>query len=159
MATSNSTPIYTGLTDVREIGFGPAACQPVWSAQLMYDDSRDHSRSDANPEITTARQAAEALFRAKTRQPRKEVLDASALAEQPLRKPRILPVINSAPGRAEEITNPVIPKKPRADSIPASDVARIRTWLKYGMTLQEVAQVYRVATSAIERLLQPKITG
>jgi hypothetical protein len=37
--------------------------------------------------------------------------------------------------------------------IPASHVARIKTWLEYGMTIPQVARVYGVTVSVIERLL------
>jgi len=37
--------------------------------------------------------------------------------------------------------------------IPASHIARIRTWLKYDKTISQVAQVYGVAVSAAQRLL------
>ena len=37
---------------------------------------------------------------------------------------------------------------------PASQFARIRTWMRYGMTVAEVAQVYEVTVEEIERNLQ-----
>ena len=37
--------------------------------------------------------------------------------------------------------------------IPASQVARIKTWLEYGMTIPQVARLYGVTVSVIERLL------
>jgi hypothetical protein len=38
--------------------------------------------------------------------------------------------------------------------IPASQLARIRTWVKYGMTAAQVAEVYGVPASEIERALR-----
>ncbi|HEY2530338.1 MAG TPA: hypothetical protein VGJ20_20770 [Xanthobacteraceae bacterium] len=38
--------------------------------------------------------------------------------------------------------------------IPVAHFARIRTWVKYGMTLPQVAQIYGVPTSEIERVLR-----
>jgi len=38
--------------------------------------------------------------------------------------------------------------------IPASQFARIRTWVKYGMTVFQVAQVYGVTVEEIERILR-----
>jgi hypothetical protein len=37
--------------------------------------------------------------------------------------------------------------------IPKSQFARIRAWVKYGMTTAQVAAVYGVAVDAIERIL------
>ena len=38
--------------------------------------------------------------------------------------------------------------------IPRSQFARIRTWVKYGMTAAQVAQVYGVAVADIEHILR-----
>jgi len=38
--------------------------------------------------------------------------------------------------------------------IPQSEFARIRAWMKYGMTVAQVAGVYGVAVGAIERILR-----
>jgi len=35
-----------------------------------------------------------------------------------------------------------------------SQFARIRTWVKYGMTVSQVAQVYKVTVEEIERILR-----
>jgi hypothetical protein len=40
-----------------------------------------------------------------------------------------------------------------APSIPRSDLPRIKTWLKYGMTIAQVAQLYGLAIHELERLL------
>jgi hypothetical protein len=37
--------------------------------------------------------------------------------------------------------------------VPRSHYARIRTWVEYGMTAAEVAEVYGAAVGEIERLL------
>jgi hypothetical protein len=37
--------------------------------------------------------------------------------------------------------------------IPRSQHARIRTWVEYGMTASEVAEVYGTAVGEIERIL------
>jgi hypothetical protein len=44
-------------------------------------------------------------------------------------------------------------RKPQPQ-IPASRFARIRTWVKYGMTVADVAQVYGVAVEEIEGILR-----
>lgn len=101
----------------------------------------------------TVGRAAEALFRPKAHEPKQDMLGTAPIAEQSVRKPRILPVITPAPIRVEKTVTAIAPKKPKARSIPASHVKRIRTWLIYGMTIKQVAQVYGVPVSAIERLL------
>jgi len=101
----------------------------------------------------SVRRAAEALFRSQARQPEQEVSSASLSAEQSVRKPRILPVIKPAPVRVEKTVTPVADESPKALSIPAVHVARIRTWLMYGMTIRQVAQVYGVGIGVIQRLL------
>jgi hypothetical protein len=45
-----------------------------------------------------------------------------------------------------------VPAPPTVE-IPPSQVARIRTWVKYGMKVAEVAQVCGVSVGEIERLL------
>ena len=112
-------------------------------------DPRDHDRE----RITNARRAAEDLFRPKPQAGRETVPDALAPGEQPPRKPRILAISPAAPIRAAAVETPVT-RKPPAPKIPASRFARIRTWVRYGMTASDVAQVYGVAVEEIERILQ-----
>ncbi len=38
--------------------------------------------------------------------------------------------------------------------IPISQFARIRAWMKYGMTAPQITEVYGVGVGAIERILQ-----
>jgi hypothetical protein len=104
-------------------------------------DPRDHDRE----RITNARRAAEELFRPKPQ--------ALSPGEQAPRKPRILPVSPAVPIRAAAVETPVI-RKPPAPEIPASRFARIRTWVTYGMTASDVAQVYGVGVEEIERILR-----
>src|SRR5690242_16187199 len=37
--------------------------------------------------------------------------------------------------------------------VPVSHLARVRTWLKYGMTIRQAADMYGVSESEIERIL------
>jgi hypothetical protein len=39
--------------------------------------------------------------------------------------------------------------------IPAAHAVRIRAWLKYGMTMAQVAEMYGVAAGEVERVLRP----
>jgi hypothetical protein len=106
-------------------------------------------------EINTARQAAEALFAPKRRVAEPSTPAAVLSADQTARKPRILSAVRVQPACVEAIEAPVnhAPPEPR-EKIPASHFARIRTWLKYGMTIPQIAEVYGVTNGDIERILQ-----
>ena len=98
-----------------------------------------------------ARQAAEALFR-----PKPPVAEPAASAAPPpeaapaAAKPRVLRALRPAPTEPEASAEPV----PSRRRIPETHFSRIRAWLKYGMTVRQVAEVYGVAASDIERLVQ-----
>jgi hypothetical protein len=84
--------------------------------------------------------------------------------------PNSLPVLGDGPSPdppyAEEVTKatampegtatPPIdtpPPSPRS-TIPASQVARIRVWVKYGMTIPQVAELFGVPVGEVERVLR-----
>jgi hypothetical protein len=54
---------------------------------------------------------------------------------------------------SQKETETAIRPEPRS-TIPQSQVPRIRTWLKYGMKVQQVAQLIGVDASEIERVLR-----
>ena len=119
-----------------------------------------HSRqpqfhSDDRERISRARQAAEALFRSKPPVGEPSGLESPPPGDhQSARKPRVLRIISPpAPVRHEEVAAPVSREKRAKPNIPVSQIARIRAWTKYGMTVSEVAAVYGVAASEIERIL------
>lgn len=98
-----------------------------------------------------ARQAAEALFK-----PKPQIAAPPAGAVPPTEaapaavKPRVLRVVRSPPAVPEATAEPA----PAGRLVPESHFPRIRAWLKYGMTVRQVAEVYGVAASDIERLVQ-----
>ena len=100
----------------------------------------------------SARQAAEALFT-----PKPEVTDHS-VSEPSLpaqaRKPRVLPILSSAPIRQETVNAPATSQAPTAPDTPAKKAARVRTLVKYGMTVSQVADVFDMPVETIERILQ-----
>jgi hypothetical protein len=103
--------------------------------------------------VTSARQAAEALFAPKP------PLDKSPVSEpgQPVevRKPHVLPALTPVPIRQETADVPAAPKQPAApDEIAAKKSARVRTLVKYGMTISQVAQLYRVPVETIAGILR-----
>jgi hypothetical protein len=119
---------------------------------LNHRQQQQHSRGDDRERITSARRAAEALFTPKPVEP--SASDSGPSEERPARKPRILPVSSPAPVRNEEVAAPVDLEPPTTRQIPRSHHARIRTWVNYGMTVPQVAEVYGVAVGVIERILR-----
>jgi hypothetical protein len=111
-------------------------------------------RGDDRERITSARQAAEALFTPKPQPVEPSVSDPAPSAERPARKPRVLPMLSPAPVRSKEIAAPVNPGPRTTRQIPRSHHARIRTWVNYGLTIPQVAEVYGVAVGVIERILR-----
>lgn len=103
---------------------------------------------------TAARQAAEALFRPKPPEPKRPVLTtAPPERHQSGRQPRVLRATEPARHLEDVVVAPLTAMTPAAPSVPASDLSRIKTWLKYGMTIAQVAQVYGLAIHDLERLL------
>jgi len=124
------------------------------SGQLLLNHRQQprHPRGDDRERITSARQAAEALFTPKPVE--QSVSDPAPSAEHPARKPRVLSILPPTPVRNEEVAAPVDPEPRTTRQIPRSHHARIRTWVKYGLTIPQVARVYGVAVGVIERILR-----
>jgi hypothetical protein len=115
-----------------------------------------HPRDDDRERITRARQAAEALFAPKPQVTGPSVSNPLPSADQSARKPRVLatsPAPAPAPLDVEEVGTPVNPEEQVRPEIPVSKFAHIRTLVKYGMTVSQVADVYGVAVGAIQRVL------
>jgi hypothetical protein len=119
---------------------------------LLNRRQQPHTRGDDRERIKRARQAAEALFPPK-RQVAEQLVSASLPADQSARKPRELKTLLTAPVR-HDVEAPVSSKQQTTPEIPMSQFARIRAWVKYGMTVTQVAEVYGVAVGAIERILR-----
>jgi hypothetical protein len=126
------------------------------SDHLDYAGSTFGGRAEDNRAvINRARQAAEALFEPKPRIIESPDPATGPSAGQRARKPRILSAVQVQPTRpvSVEATVDTFPLKPIA-RIPVSHVDRIRVWLKYGMTIPQVAKVYGVTGGEIERMLR-----
>jgi hypothetical protein len=93
--------------------------------------------------MARARHAAEALFAPKSPVPEKPSVD------QPAHQPRILET-TSPPAHRDASDALVSP--PIIAAIPAAQIARIRAWVKYGMTLAQAAEVYEVPVGEIARI-------
>jgi len=104
---------------------------------------------DDRERITSARQAAEALFTPKPQPVEPSISDPVPSAEQPARKPRVLSISPPPPVRDEEVAAPINPEPRTTRDIPRSHHARIRTWVKYGLTIPQVAEVYGVTVGVI----------
>jgi hypothetical protein len=109
---------------------------------LLSRQQQPRPGGDDLEQITRARQAAEALFRSKPPVSGPSV-PASAPADQSARKPRALQIISPAmPVRHEERETPAAPEQTMR-KIPRSQFVRIRTLLKYGMTVAPGCQGLR----------------
>jgi hypothetical protein len=109
---------------------------------LLNREQQPHPRGDDRERRARARLAAEALFKSKPPVSISPIPETAA-ASQAARKPRVLQVVSAPP----------------PPEIPRSQFVRIQTWVKYGMTVAQVAQVYGVAAGDIERVLGKKIGG
>jgi hypothetical protein len=109
-------------------------------------------RGDDREQMMTARRAAEALFTPKPE------LDVQPVPDPPqsikAHKPRVLPVLPPTPIRQEAVKASATSELATVAEIPAKKSARLRTLLKYGMTLSQVAEVYQVPIETIERMLR-----
>ena len=103
--------------------------------------------------ITRAREAAEALFRPKRQVIEPSVPETPPAADSSARKPRVLTIAPPAPVHAEREV-PVSPKRQMTPKIPRSQFDRVRTWVKYGMTARQVAEVDGVAVEEVERIIR-----
>jgi hypothetical protein len=119
----------------------------------------DRSRQEHHEPTTSARQAAEALFRPKRQLAQESIQEGAPREGAPpasvsVRKPRVLTISPTQPLHHGEPETPIIPEKQVAPEIPRSQFARIRAWAKYGMTARQVAEVYGVTVGEIEGILR-----
>jgi hypothetical protein len=112
-----------------------------------------HFGGDDRQQITRAREAAEALFRPKRQLIEPSVPETPPVADSSARKPRVLTIASPAPAHAERQA-PVSSKQQMTPEIPRSQFDRVHTWVKYGMTASQVAEVYGVPVGEIERILR-----
>lgn len=114
------------------------------------------TRGGDRERIRRARQAAEALFT-----PKPPVCEPSAPEspapgdQQSPPKPRGLAITSPPAVRAEAaVEAPFSPEPPATRAIPRSQFARIRSLVKYGMKVAQVAEVYGAAVGDIERIIR-----
>jgi len=125
-------------------------------ALLSYATKRHLDADNDGRRQASVHEAAEALFR--PREPQSDSVTPAAAApnDQSTRKPRVLAAV-SAPSKQHEPTETVVGmKKPAATpaTIPASHAARIRTWIRYGMTRAQVAAIYGAEVDQVRQVLE-----
>jgi hypothetical protein len=115
---------------------------------------KSNPRDDDRERVARARQTAEALFAPKLQVAKPTVSGSLPPAEPAARKPRVLGTsLPAAAGR--EAVEPPASAEPRImPKIPASQFARIRSWVKYGMTPAQVAEIYGVNVDDVERVIR-----
>ena len=118
------------------------------------------SSPSGHEDINRARQQAEALFAPKKLIANPTIPDDTGTAQQDQRKPRILSAVREPQPQAahENASEPPLQHETRrrGKRVPPSQLARLRTWVKYGMTIPQAAGVYGVSESEIERILQKR---
>jgi hypothetical protein len=118
------------MSTARRLGYGSDGAEP------SFRDDREQK--------AWARQAAEALFAPKPPPIERDARQRRILKTAPAAA-TLPPVETAAISPPRALTPPA--------SIPPPHVARIRAWLKYGMTIAQVAEAYRIPVTEIKRLL------
>jgi len=114
---------------------------------------QQHPRDNDREQIARARQAAEALFTSK-RPVTKPAVTESAPPSPTERKPRVLQII-ARPVKSDEEVKAAITAEPQpTPKIPRSQFSRIRSWVKYGMTVRQVAEHYGAEMDEIRRIIR-----
>ena len=134
----------------------------IWRNALPHDWQPTNAHDD-RAQVTRAREAAEALFRP-NKVERTEAPTSTSVAAPPTehpapRAPRIIPMPSTVPvteGTVARSTDSR-PKSRRAAirraEVPASQHDRVRALAGYGMTVDEVAELYGVQVGVIERIV------
>jgi hypothetical protein len=129
------------------------------------------NRAQDRPEVQSARQAAEALFKPKPQVAAVEAQTRPAASPIPSaerdaqRKPRIFsaPPVTTPPSEDPKppadsaTTQRPRDTRPKARRIPKSAHGRIKTLTTYGMTVEDVAELYGVPVSEIARIVSTAI--
>ena len=114
---------------------------------------QQHPRDNDREQIVRARQAAEALFTSKSPVTKPAVTD-SAAPSLTARKPRVLQIIAGPAKTDVKVTAAVTPEPQSRPQIPRSQFSRIRSWVKYGMTVRQVAEHYGTEIDEIRRIIR-----
>jgi len=120
------------------------------------DTAHQHrNRGDDRERLSSARQAAAALFTQNREVTRQSTQEGTAAAGESARKPRVLPISTPVPAGHEEVEPPISPNQQKiTPKIERSQMARVRTLVRYGMTARQVAEVYGVDVDEINRIVR-----
>jgi hypothetical protein len=120
----------------------------------LFNRSQQHDDHGNTPEQrTSACQAAEALFAPKSQRVEPRAQEGTPAGEV-VQKPRVLAVAAVAAVPRDEPETPVSVTLPRKPVIPSAHTARMRAWLKYSMTVAQVAEMYGVTAGEVEHILR-----
>ena len=131
---------------------------------MLTDWQTANARNDRE-RISRVRQVAEDLFKPRQQTIRPDVPtgpDSAPSAEhQPRRKPRIFATLPQRPTNVAKAAPPAEPKqmwqtaaiRREIHEIPASQQGRVRALTNYGMTREQVAEIYGVTVDEIERIM------
>jgi hypothetical protein len=114
---------------------------------------QQYPRDNDREQIARARHAAEALFTSKPLVTKTAVTEAASPSPTD-RKPRVLQIIAGPAKRDEEVKAAATPEPQPTPQIPRSQFSRIRSWVKYGMTVRQVAEHYGAEIDEIRRIIQ-----
>jgi hypothetical protein len=114
---------------------------------------QQHPRDNDRGQIARARKAAEALFTSKP-PATKPAITESASPSPTGRKPRVLQIIAGPAKSDEDVSAAVIPEPQAMSNIPRSQFSRIRSLVKYGMTVRQVAEHYDAEIDEIRRIIR-----
>jgi hypothetical protein len=121
----------------------------------LFSPRQPYPSDDDRERIARAREAAEALFAAKPAIAEAAPVPTGPEPAPPVRKPRVLSAVPPLPAHPDPPPAPRGRRQPRPRAlVPRSQHARIRTWVEYGMSAAEVAEVYGTAVGEIERILR-----
>jgi len=117
--------------------------------------------------ISRARQVAEDLFKPRQQTASADVPTsgpdvASSAEHEPRRQPRIFAILPQRPISTAKVEVPAEPKpiqrraaiRRETRGIPASQLGRVRALTNYGMTQEQVAELYGVTVDQIERIMR-----
>ena len=119
--------------------------------------------------IRRAREAAEELFKPAqhnpdAKPPQSTTNEGASAEQQPRRRPRIFavppqltPNSQVEPPAAAEPVRRKVPEKQAAAAVPRSQIGRVRALATYGMTPQQVADLYGVTAAEIDRILKTPV--
>lgn len=118
---------------------------------LINRQQHPHDRGGDRERIARARQTAEALFSSNRPVAKPAVTESTPST---VRKPRVLQIITEPAKSDEAVTAPVTPEVQQGPRIPRSHFARIRSLVKYGMTVRQVAEHYGAEIDEIRRIIR-----